>query len=295
MIMKYGKIVNAERKFISSNITYLNKYLKSIDKIDDVIIIQVFYNNHKYRKYITNEGYKYTKNIKKDDITVTKEISEKQFNQVLKLSKTIIKKRRRIYLDNEYQIDVDDFEEPNIFTMIEVSNGNLNKYKEPKGFIEVTNIEGYQNKEIFKGFIKKTGIIIEGTDAVGKSETIKRLLLDGIICKDRESTVISANMLFDIPMQIRTQKYNEFLKKTKDLIIFLINNDKMELLRRVNARKEVSNFDLKTYEYNQLYKQTYEYMKEHHMLENKLFLVDCTGLDIETQIQKVKEIIDKYA
>ena len=216
MIMKYGKIVNTERKFISTNITYLNKYLESINKIDDVIIIQLFYNDYKYRKYITSDGCKYTKNIKNNDITLVTKISEKEFNQVLQLSKTIIKKRRRIYLDKEYQVDVDDFEKPNVFTMIEVSNGNLNNYKEPKGFIEVTNIEGYQNKEIFKGFIKKAGIVIEGTDAVGKTETIKKLLSNGIICKDRESTIISANMVFDIPMQIRAQKYNEFLKGTTD-------------------------------------------------------------------------------
>ena len=102
-------------------------------------------------------------------------------------------------------------------------------------------------------------------------------------------------MVFDIPMQIRAQKYNEFLKGTTDLIIFLINNDKKELLRRVHLRKEVSSFDLKTYEYNLLYRQTYEYMKEHHMLQNKLFLIDCTGLDIAKQVEKVKEVINKYA
>ena len=294
MIMKYGNILNTERKFISTNIMYLNKYLESINKIDDVIIIQLFYNGYKYRKYITSNGCEYTKNIKNGDITLVTKISEKEFKQVLKLTHKIIKKRRRIYLDNEYQVDVDDFEEPNVFTMIEVSNGNLNNYKEPKGFIEVTNMEGYQNKEIFNGFIKKTGIVLEGTDAVGKTETIKKLLSYGIICKDRAST-ISENMVFDIPMQIRAKKYNEFLKETTDLVLFLINNDKKELLRRVHLRKEVSSFDLKTYEYNQLYKQTYEYMKEHHMLQNKLFLIDCTGLDIAKQVEKVKEVINKYA
>ena len=294
MIMKYGNILNTERKFISTNITYLNKYLESINKIEDVVIIQLFYKGYKYRKYITSDGCEYTKNIKNGDITLVTKISDKEFNQVLKLTPKIIKKRRRIYLDNEYQIDVDDFQEPNVFTMIEVSNGNLNNYKEPKGLIEVTNIKGYQNKEIYKGFIKKTGIVIEGTDAVGKTETIKKLLSNGIICKDREA-IISENMVFDIPMQLRVQKYNEFLKETTDLIIFLINNDKKELLRRVHLRKEISSFDLKTYEYNQLYKETYEYMKEHHMLQNKLFLIDCTGLNIEKQLEKVKEVINKYA
>ena len=288
MIMKYGAILNTERKFISTNITYLNRYLKSISKIEDVSIIQVFYNDYKYRKYITSDGCKFTK-------TIVIKISEKDFNKVLKLTPKVIKKRRRTYLDSEYQVDVDDFEKPKIFTMVEVSGKNLDKYKAPKGFIEVTNIGGFQNKEIFYGFVKKAGIIIEGTDAVGKTETIKRLLSNGIICKDRDSSIISANMLFDIPMPIRAEKYNKFLKETSNIIIFLVNNDKTELLRRVHLRKEVSDFDLETYEYNQLYKQTYEYMQAHNMLENKLFLVDCTGLNIEKQVEKVREIIFKYA
>ena len=137
----------------------------------------------------------------------------------------------------------ESFDDPNKFTMIEVSNGNLDEYKIPKGFVEVTNIDKYQNKEIYNGSIKNTGIIIEGTDAVGKSETIKRLLLEGIICKDRESRVISANMLFDIPMEERAKKYEEFLINNNDLVIFLINNDKEELLRRVHQRNEICEFE----------------------------------------------------
>ena len=112
-----------------------------------------------------------------------------------------IKKRRRLFMDNEYQVYVDDYDKPNKFTMIEVSNGNLDIYKVPNGLIDVTDIEGYQPKEIYNGFIKKTGVFLEGTDAVGKSVTIKELLKQGIICKDRESTVISANMLFEISME----------------------------------------------------------------------------------------------
>ena len=295
MIMKYGDIDNIEKKFISTNIVYLNKYLEKLEIIDDVYIIQTFYNGYKYRKYITSNGFEYTKNLKVNNITTVNKIDEKEFNDILYKTKKCIKKRRRTYIDNNYQIDVDDFLAPNKFTMVEVSNDNLDEYKIPKGLVDVTNINGYQNKEIYNGFIKKVGIIIEGTDAVGKSLTLKGLLKEGIVCKDRESKVISVNMLFEIPMEERAKKYEDFLMNNDDLLLFLINNDKEELLRRVYSRGNISDFDLDTYEYNKLYKKTYEYMRANNMLHDKLHCVDCTGLDVNKQLVKVKKVIDKYA
>lgn len=295
MIMKYGDIDNIEKKFISTNIVYLNKYLEKLEIIDDVYIIQTFYNGYKYRKYITSNGFEYTKNLKVNNITTVNKIDEKEFNDILYKTKKCIKKRRRTYIDNNYQIDVDDFLAPNKFTMVEVSNDNLDEYKIPKGLVDVTNINGYQNKEIYNGFIKKVGIIIEGTDAVGKSLTLKGLLKEGIVCKDRESKVISVNMLFEIPMEERAKKYEDFLINNDDLLLFLINNDKEELLRRVYSRGNISDFDLDTYEYNKLYKKTYEYMRANNMLHDKLHCVDCTGLDVNKQLVKVKKVIDKYA
>lgn len=295
MIMKYGDIDNIEKKFISTNIVYLNKYLEKLEIIDDVYIIQTFYNGYKYRKYITSNGFEYTKSLKVNNITTVNKIDEKEFNDILYKTKKCIKKRRRTYIDNNYQIDVDDFLAPNKFTMVEVSNDNLDEYKIPKGLVDVTNINGYQNKEIYNGFIKKVGIIIEGTDAVGKSLTLKGLLKEGIVCKDRESKVISVNMLFEIPMEERAKKYEDFLINNDDLLLFLINNDKEELLRRVYSRGNISDFDLDTYEYNKLYKKTYEYMRANNMLHDKLHCVDCTGLDVNKQLVKVKKVIDKYA
>lgn len=295
MIMKYGNINNTERKFISTNIVYLNNYLERLEIIEDVNIIQTFYKGYKYRKYITANGYEYTKNLKINNITTVNKIDEKEFNDILYKTKKCIKKRRRTYIDNNYQIDVDDFDDPNKFTMVEVSNDNLDEYKIPKGLVDVTNISGYQNKEIYNGFIKKVGIIIEGTDAVGKSLTLNELLKEGIVCKDRDSKVISANMLFTIPMNERAKKYEYFLMNSEDILLFLINNDKEELLRRVYSRKNISDFDLDTYEYNKLYKKTYEYMRNNNMLHGKLHCVDCTGLDINNQLVKVKKIIDRYA
>ena len=96
-------------------------------------------------------------------------------------------------------------------------------------------------------------------------------------------------MLFDIPMKVRTKKYQEYLKRIDKKIIIMINTDKGELEKRINKRKILSEFDSLAYEYNKLYMETYEYMKLNNMLENKMFLVDCTGLTIDEQVENVKK------
>lgn len=140
---------------------------------------------------------------------------------------------------------------------------------------------------------KERHIVLEGTDGVGKSETIKRLIKEGIICQDRELSVISKNMLFEIPMEVRASKYSEYLKKTDQHIIFLINKDKIELERRINSRDTISEFDKDTFKYNKLYEDTYLYMKEHKLLHDKLHLIDCTNLNIDEQVKVIKDYIMK--
>lgn len=294
MNQEYRDLTCTEKKFISTNISYLNRYLDKLNLIKEEDIMETFYQGDRYRKYITNAGSRYTKKTQSKNAQQI-EISKQDGEKLFFMTNRFIKKKRRNYQDANYQIHVDAFERPNTFIMITVSGDNLERYNVPKGFVDITNLDEFEDENILNGAIKETNIILEGTDAIGKSETIKRLLLEGIICKDRESSVISANMLFDIPMEVRTSKYLEFLKESKDILIFLINNDKEELLRRVHLRDSISDFDLETYEYNQLYKQTYEYMQQQDMLEEKLYMVDCTGLNIEEQVSQVRKVIKRHA
>ncbi len=134
-------------------------------------------------------------------------------------------------------------------------------------------------------------IILEGTDAVGKTSTINELKKENIICVDRSKDMISKYMLFDYSLEYRANKYYQYLKENDCKVIFLVNNDRDELERRVKMRNQIGKYDLEAYQYNQLYLETYEYMKEHNMLENKLFLIDVTHLTLEKQVEKVKEFI----
>lgn len=136
-------------------------------------------------------------------------------------------------------------------------------------------------------------IIIEGTDAVGKTSTINELKKEGIICVDRSKDMFSKYMLFDYSLEDRANKYYEYLKANNCNVIFLINNDKDELMRRIYHRNHIDAYDLDAFEYNKLYQETYNYMKKNNMLENKLFLVDVTNLNLKEQVKRIKEVILK--
>ena len=133
-------------------------------------------------------------------------------------------------------------------------------------------------------------IALEGTDAVGKTSVINKLKDYHLFDRDK---IICKLFDFNISLIDRVNKLKEYLKNNKNYIIFLINNDKEELERRVNSRKTIDEYDKYTYIYNLLYLETYLYMEMNNLLYGKLFMVDCTNLSLEEQTNKVKEILDK--
>lgn len=292
--LRLGLVNNIEKKFIPTKKEFFEKYINSLKKIEEYEIIQTYKGNIKYRCYIDDGNFKYTRNIKKEKVTDVKEISKEDFDKILKENHNkCIQKTRKYYIDGDFEIDVDYFSKPINMIMVEVEskNDSLDNYKAPIGFIDVTEESIFENKEIFNGSIFSNNTILEGTDGVGKTTTIIELLKEGIICQDRCMDMISKNMLFDIPINKRVNKYQNYLKNIDKNIIILVNNDKEELEKRIKQRKILSEFDLLAYEYNNLYKETYNYMKNHNMLENKMFMVDCTGLSIKEQINTIKQII----
>lgn len=292
--LRLGLINNIERKFIPTKKEFLKEYLENLKKVEEYELIQTYKGNIKYRCYNDDNKFKYTRNKKMKKVTEVIEIGEDTFEKVLKENNNkCIKKIREYYIDGDFEIDVDYFSEPLNMVMVEVESTKqqLEDYNPPRGFIEVTGNPIYENLGIFNGSIISNNTIIEGTDGVGKTTTIIELLKLGIICQDRCMDMISKNMLFDIPMKERANKYQNYLKNIDKKIIIMVNNDKEELQRRIGKRKVQSEFDELAYEYNKLYKDTYDYMEKHNMLENKMFLVDCTGLTIEEQLIAVKKLI----
>ena len=83
-------------------------------------------------------------------------------------------------------------------------------------------------------------IILEGTDAVGKTSVINNLKEFNF--KDRDIN-ISSLMNFDITLKDRANRLNDYLKSINDHVIFLINNDKEELEKRVYSRKLIDEYN----------------------------------------------------
>ena len=137
-------------------------------------------------------------------------------------------------------------------------------------------------------------IILEGTDAVGKTSVIHNINGYNIVDRDK---YISSLIDFKIPLIDRVKKLTKYLNSINDIVIFLINNDKIELERRIHLREEIDEYDKYTYLYNLLYLETYIYMEQNNLLENKLYMVDCTGLNIEEETNEVKRVINhaKYS
>ena len=293
VVLRLGKINNEERKFIPTRVDILEEYLQGVEEIEEYELTQTYRDGYKYRRYCDHGNMKYTRNLKMGKVTDVVEIGEEEFLEVLKDTKKSIRKIRKYYQDDDYEIDVDYFMEPVSMIMVEVASlgAPLADYQAPKGFVDVTGNKIYENSSIYQGSILSSSTIIEGTDAVGKSTTVDRLLSMGILCRERSMDMFSKYMEFTVPLEERVEHYYEYLKNHEEKVIFLVNHDKMELERRVSLRDVISEFDKKAYEYNQLYFETYQYMMEHDMLEGKLFLVDCTNLTFEEQVEKVKNII----
>ena len=194
---------------------------------------------------------------------------------------------RKIYgEDNGVSIEIDQYFNFNKLCVIRTNDEN---YIPPKGIIKTTNIFDHEN--IVNGLVRVTNFTLEGTDGIGKSTAINDLLNEGIVCFDRNLDVICKYMLFDVPMKKRISEYKKYLENTKDRILFLVNRDEEELRRRINQREHISEFDKYAVEYNRMYYDTYKELEQRNWLYDKLFLLDCTGLTIDEQNNKIKEIV----
>ena len=292
--LRLGKINNKELKFIPTKTNFFKDYIDSLKKIEEYELIQTFKDGYKYRCYNDNGNLKFTKNKKMGTIMEVVEIDEDVFNTVLNENKKCIRKKREYYIDGDFEIDVDYFYEPLKMILVEVASITdtpLEKYIAPRGFVEVTGNPKFENSNIYNGSIISNNTIIEGSDGVGKSRVVEGLLQEGIICQDRCMEVISPNMIYEIPIEQRAKKYQEYLKKLDKKVIILVNNDKKELERRIYSRPILSEFDKFAYEYNLLYLNTFNYMKKNNMLEGKMFMIDCTGLSVEEEIEATKKTI----
>jgi thymidylate kinase len=167
---------------------------------------------------------------------------------------------------------------------------------------------------------RKITVIIEGTDGVGKSTVIKALeqyfgnhaiteykQTDKKPVKlefeflDRETTTISASMLFTVRMMDRVERIKKYMDANPDtFILFLVNEDAEELMRRIKTRdKPISDFDNDAPAYNLMYMATYREMERQKYVNHQIGMLDVTGDGIKEEtnsaIRAVKDMLTNRA
>ena len=133
-------------------------------------------------------------------------------------------------------------------------------------------------------------IILEGTDAVGKTSVKNNLCEYELLDRDKE---VCKLFDFSISLNDRGILLNKYLINSKNYVIFLINNDREELERRIYKRDVIDEYDKYAYLYNLMYLETYLYMEHNNLLNNQLFISDCTGLNITEQTEKIRKLVKK--
>ena len=96
-------------------------------------------------------------------------------------------------------------------------------------------------------------IILEGTDAVGKTSVINNLSNYKLLDRDKN---ICKLFDFNISLVDRANKLKSYLDSNKNYVMFLINNDKDELERRIQLRETIDEYDKYAFLYNLLYLET---------------------------------------
>lgn len=239
----------------------------------------------------------------------TNELSSAQFYATAEMAAADIKRANDWYTKHDYEVKSITLEE-----LIARCDKKLNlrlilpDQKKPKKVAKKAEAT------------RKITVVIEGTDGVGKSTVIKALKqyfdnhaiteykqTDKKPVKlefeflDRETTTISASMLFTVRMKDRIERIKKYLDNNSDtFVIFLVNEDAKELLRRIETRdKPVSDFDREAPAYNLMYMATYYEMRRHNMVNHQIAMLDVTDDDITTEkestISAVKNMLTNRA
>jgi thymidylate kinase len=126
-------------------------------------------------------------------------------------------------------------------------------------------------------------VILEGSDLVGKS-TAFRLLKGMVEVQDR---------LMPFTESIETDRIDyeklrdSALKNLNSLIVVLVIKDDSILLRRLAARDNPDQYDMKCVEYNRQYRQAASYLSD---LKN-VVKIEVDGLN---KYQKTARIVEEY-
>ena len=148
-----------------------------------------------------------------------------------------------------------------------------------------------ENEDEILAFIRDYGhstirVVAEGADGVGKTTVARKLREFGLDCLDREKTMISPCMFPEVPVKKRAEIWNNYLSEhPNDTLAILTVNNQDKLMQRIHDRGDtVDEYDCKAPMYNDLYRETYDYLKNnctHFSTFDRIILIDADSLNVD--------------
>ena len=155
-------------------------------------------------------------------------------------------------------------------------------------FIDVTSNEKYQLKNILSGSLKKTNLVIEGADGVGKSTLIRNLANKGYLAQDRAVKEVTQKIREEISSEERINEIKKYLQADLNRkLVFLYLSDESVLTNRINSRELITEFDKKALIFQRLYVDTYNHLSNFR----NLYIIDCSGKAPEELIKEIEKLI----
>lgn len=155
-------------------------------------------------------------------------------------------------------------------------------------FIDVTQNDLYVLENVLKGSLKKTNIVIEGADGVGKSTLVAELAYKGYITQDRAVKEVTRKMREEIPKEDRIRDVKEYLEMDRNRkLVFLYLSDETVLRQRIESRKNISEYDKKALIFQKLYLDTYNQLKSF----DNIYVIDCLGKTPKDLVEEIEKLI----
>ena len=282
-----GSITKFERKFVCTKRHLLDDYLQeNASYLHSYKICQKYADGIKYRKYETENGV-FCKMHSKLQIdsehkeVIIKDISEKEFDSIS--TEYCVSKVRTAYrLAGDLILDVDDYR--NDIVMIEVWCGNkstLDSFSCIKGLYEVTGNKFYSNKYIAmnKDNILTRGLcIVEGTDLVGKTTVVEKMINAGYVCMDRDQYNFSDCIDLKYSYQESADRIANNYRGRDCNIVVMYAGDASVLKERLEKRLAtcggISEYDDLCCEYNEFYIQVSKILSK--QLKNLTMIYVCS-------------------
>lgn len=209
------------------------------------------------------------------DLLMEKFLSDKRLKEIQYKNEKIVLYYEGFFIEKFKNVDIINVIENSIFIF--------------DNMFEVTGNKIYENIEQ-KNYIKRSNIVLEGPDGVGKTTLAKSFVDEGILVKDREINNITKMMHDDVSEETRLLTVSNFLTNNpeKDIVFMILNKE--NLLNRISNRKNITEYDKKSLIYLEFYKQIYYQLNKYY---SNLHLLNCDNSSVEELKQKTLKLV-KY-